>query len=65
MSALEIRGDVLAPVYAQDRRDGRILEDLAARALRGDALPPPPAATPAVSGWARARRWLGAFLPRV
>jgi hypothetical protein len=51
MSALEIRGDALAAVYAAERSTGRALEDLAEAALRGEATAPP------LSLWTRARRW--------
>ena len=52
MSALEIRADALAPVYAADRSAGRVLEEVAERALRGGE-------PRNASAWERARRWLG------
>jgi hypothetical protein len=58
MSALEIRGDALAPIYAEDRRTGRVLEEIAEAALRAGP------ATPAESAWGRARRWIVALFGR-
>jgi hypothetical protein len=50
MSALEICGDALAPLYALDRSAGSALAERAERALRGEAPMQP-------SLWARARSW--------
>jgi hypothetical protein len=52
MSALEIRGDALAPIYAEDRGTGRMLEELAEAALRTG---------PADSAWRRAQKWIVAL----
>jgi hypothetical protein len=52
MSALEIRGDALTPIYTEDRSVGRVLEENAEAALRAGS------ASLAGSAWGRARRWI-------
>ena len=55
LSALEIRGEILTAVYADDRGAGRALESLAEASLSTSLAPVP---SSSASLWARAYRWV-------